>query len=129
EHPGERQSLQPVPEPARVALAALGQWNVREPGVLPGEGPGGLTVPRQVHDGKRRAHTTHPATLTDDHRAMRCTTPRLRKGRAVANHSAANRTTTSVRGEGAVLSNDRLPTPWHTGPGSDSPDPGVCRGR
>src|SRR5262245_10484281 len=56
-HPGERQPLQPFPEPARVALAALGQRDIREPGVLPGEGPGRFTMPRQVRDGEHRAHT------------------------------------------------------------------------
>src|SRR5262249_56184167 len=48
EHPREGQPFQPFPELAGVALAALGQREVREPGVLPGEGPGPLAPPPPV---------------------------------------------------------------------------------
>src|SRR5262249_51233680 len=61
EHPGEGQPFQPFPEPARVALAALGEGQIRAPGVLPRDRPGGLTVPRHVRDGKPRAHTAAPS--------------------------------------------------------------------
>src|SRR5262249_37902066 len=60
EHPGERQRPPPLSQPAWVALAALSQREIREPGVLPRERPRRLPVPRQVDDGKT-THTTPPA--------------------------------------------------------------------
>src|SRR6266571_2188565 len=48
EHLGERVPLQPLPECLRVALAALGQGEIGEAGVLARQAPGGLAVTGQV---------------------------------------------------------------------------------
>jgi hypothetical protein len=56
EHPGERQALEPLSELARLDFALRGQRQVGHARVLVRNGPGGLAVPRQVHDRKRVAH-------------------------------------------------------------------------
>src|SRR5262249_51800995 len=50
------QPPQPFPEPDGVALAAAGQGDVGQAGVLAGEGPRGLAVPGQVDGRERFAH-------------------------------------------------------------------------
>jgi hypothetical protein len=54
------QSPQPLTESAGVALAAFGQRQIGAAGVLAGETPGSLAMPRQVNDRKGFAHATHP---------------------------------------------------------------------
>ena len=58
EHSRERHPTQPFPEPMRVAFATLRQRDIGEPGMPARDGPGRLTVPREIRDGKRDAHTT-----------------------------------------------------------------------
>src|SRR5271169_1393213 len=60
EDSGKSQSAQPLAEGAGIAFAAFGQGQVGPAGMLPGEAPGGLTVPRQVYNRKNFAHTTRP---------------------------------------------------------------------
>src|SRR5262249_29709332 len=56
EDAGGGQPRQPFAEPDGVALAAPGQRDVGQAGVLAGEGPRGLAVPGQVDGRKRFAH-------------------------------------------------------------------------
>jgi hypothetical protein len=56
EHAGGRQAAKPLPEPARVLLAALGQRQVGQSRVLAREAPRGLAVPDQMKYRKRFAH-------------------------------------------------------------------------
>src|SRR5439155_24249219 len=56
EHRGEGQSLQPLSEPESLGFAVPGQWHVGQARVLTRDGPGRLTVPRQIREGKRVAH-------------------------------------------------------------------------
>src|SRR2546422_5440027 len=56
EHRGEGQSLQPLSEPESLGFAVPGQWHVGQARVLTRDGPGRLTVPRQIREGKRAAH-------------------------------------------------------------------------
>ena len=51
ENLGETQSFQPFTKPSCVALAAIGQRQIGESGVLARETPCGLAVPREVNDG------------------------------------------------------------------------------
>src|SRR5439155_25823917 len=55
EHRGERQSLEPLSEPDGLGFALRGQRQVGRSRVLTRDGPGRLTVPRQVYDRKRVA--------------------------------------------------------------------------
>src|SRR6516164_1675544 len=53
---GKSQSTQPLAEGAGITFAAFGQGQVGPAGVLPGQAPGGLAVPRQVDNRKQFAH-------------------------------------------------------------------------
>jgi len=53
----ERQPSQSLAQPSRIILPALGEWEIREAGVLTRYGPGCFTVPGQVYDREGFAHT------------------------------------------------------------------------
>src|SRR5580704_640120 len=55
-HLDESQPAQPLAESAGVALSTVGQWKVGPTGMLAGEAPRGLSVPRQINDRKQFAH-------------------------------------------------------------------------
>ncbi len=63
----ERKPFQPLSQAKGIALAALCQRQVGKPSVLPGDGPGRFSVPRQIYDGKSVAHGMH-VQVTADHR-------------------------------------------------------------
>jgi hypothetical protein len=47
---GESESTEPLSKIAGVPLALLCQWQIRQPRVLARQGPGGLSMPRQVNN-------------------------------------------------------------------------------
>src|SRR5258708_31117587 len=57
---GEGQTLQPLPQPPRVVLAALRQRQIRQPGMLSRQTPGRFAVPGQVEQGQSVAHEYAP---------------------------------------------------------------------
>jgi hypothetical protein len=58
EHFCKGQAPQSLGEAARVALAALGQRQIRQPGVLPGDAPGSFAVASQIDCWEAFAHRT-----------------------------------------------------------------------
>jgi hypothetical protein len=52
QEPGEHGPFEPLCQAPGLALAACSEWDVCPAGVLTGERPGGLAVPRQVHLGR-----------------------------------------------------------------------------
>src|SRR5215470_12612911 len=56
EDPSEVASLETTAQRVGLALTCLGQWQIGQARVLAGEGPGRLTVPGEIEDGKSFAH-------------------------------------------------------------------------
>src|SRR5262249_30072386 len=56
QNPGERDPLEPLAEAQGIVLAARGERDVYPTGMLTGECPGGLAMPRQIYLRKRCHH-------------------------------------------------------------------------